>query len=129
MLQLRLKLRKKAEPKVLSKLGMAYGEWGKSYFGTKWFKKVDAVTFWLDRLRYLKVRWGGAEAGGGAGWRWAGGQRGVLQDEPFLGTCLFALSLRYIQYHNRAMPPEAERTKLPQHPVMSCCASPTGPDH
>eukprot|EP00198_Chlamydomonas_reinhardtii_P012975 XP_001702312.1 ERD4-related membrane protein [Chlamydomonas reinhardtii] len=54
MLQLRLKLRKKAEPQLIRVLGMAYGEWGKSYFGTKWFKKVDAVTFWLDRLRYLK---------------------------------------------------------------------------
>ncbi|KAG2426171.1 hypothetical protein HXX76_013152 [Chlamydomonas incerta] len=54
MLQLRLKLRKSVEPKVKSVLGMSYGEWGKSYLGTKWFKKVDAVTFWLDRLRYLK---------------------------------------------------------------------------
>ena len=62
-------------------LGMAYGEWGKSYFGTKWFKKVDAVTFWLDRLRYLKVRNGARrrrrEAGWrAAGWRWAGGPSG-----------------------------------------------------
>ncbi|KAG2435994.1 hypothetical protein HYH02_011707 [Chlamydomonas schloesseri] len=54
MLQLRLKLRKGLEPKMISVLGMSYGEWGKSYLGTKWFKKVDAVTFWLDRLRFLK---------------------------------------------------------------------------
>ncbi|KAG2435993.1 hypothetical protein HYH02_011706 [Chlamydomonas schloesseri] len=57
MLQMRLKLRKKAEPLqagVVRVLGMSYGEWGKSYLGTKWFKKVNAVTFWLDRLRFLK---------------------------------------------------------------------------
>ncbi|KAG2426170.1 hypothetical protein HXX76_013151 [Chlamydomonas incerta] len=56
MLQMRLKMRKKTVPLQIRVLGMAYGEWGKSYLGTKWWKKVDAVTFRLDRLRFLKEK-------------------------------------------------------------------------
>ncbi|PNH02372.1 putative membrane protein C2G11.09 [Tetrabaena socialis] len=54
--QLRLKLRKPLPHKQVRVLGALYGEWGKEQLGTKWFKKVDALDFWLKRLRHLRER-------------------------------------------------------------------------
>ncbi|KAG2435998.1 hypothetical protein HYH02_011711 [Chlamydomonas schloesseri] len=56
MLQLRLKLRQSTPHQQVWVLGAMYGEWGKSYLGTKWFKKVDAVDWWTARLRHLRDR-------------------------------------------------------------------------
>ncbi|GLC42964.1 hypothetical protein PLESTB_000282200 [Pleodorina starrii] len=54
--QLRLRLRKALPHKQLTVLGAMYGSWGKEYTGSYCFKKVDAVNFWLARLRFLRER-------------------------------------------------------------------------
>ncbi|KXZ47792.1 hypothetical protein GPECTOR_33g674 [Gonium pectorale] len=56
MLQLRLRLRKGVAHKTLTVLGATYGDWGKETLGTRFFKKVDAVDFWIKRLKYLRER-------------------------------------------------------------------------
>ncbi|PNH02374.1 hypothetical protein TSOC_011657 [Tetrabaena socialis] len=57
MAKLRLKLRKGLPQKKLSILCAMYGDWEYTKkFNTKWFVKVDAVEFWIARLKYLRER-------------------------------------------------------------------------
>ncbi|GFR49707.1 hypothetical protein Agub_g11860 [Astrephomene gubernaculifera] len=57
MARLRLKLRKELPQKQLTILCALYGDWEYvKKHNTKWFVKVDAVEFWLERLRFLRER-------------------------------------------------------------------------
>ncbi|KAG2494790.1 hypothetical protein HYH03_007033 [Edaphochlamys debaryana] len=54
MLRHRLRLRKETEHAKILVLGARYGAWGREHLGTKGFRRVDAVDFWLARLKHLR---------------------------------------------------------------------------
>ncbi|KAG2494802.1 hypothetical protein HYH03_007045 [Edaphochlamys debaryana] len=54
-LETRLKLRLPEEHKKVLVFGPSMGEWGQKEFGLgKWFKKLDALDFWVRRLKFLR---------------------------------------------------------------------------